>query len=304
MNKNSIKPVEYTQYMPILRAEVVNIHTLLSYFKKTDMDYDNNGNILINFNNETKNTPIIVAHLDNVQNGIREPVMNVSRTRIFGKKTGIGFDDKAGIIAAIELWRRIPERKFRIIFTADEEVGGIGASMLDPRYYSDAAYIIEMDRKGNQDLINNSGGTRLCSEEFASMFDCYGFKRAQGTFTDVNLFKPNAPHVNMVNMSIGYYQPHTDDEYLDIKDFEYIVACVEDFLKNNKETIVDDTPPEPENKPYSGYQYNPHSGYNDVVHCDWCGKEIFDEDKAIYAGDEIFCCEKCLRQAYDFDYKK
>lgn len=306
------KNVVFAKYSQILRAEVVNIHTLLSYFKKADMDYDAYGNILVNFKNETKNTPIVVAHLDNVLSGERQPVMDVSGTRIFGKKTGIGFDDKAGIIAIIELWNRIPEHDFRIIFTSDEEKGGIGAAYLNSSYYQDAAYILELDRRGNKDLINVSGTTRLCSEEFASMFECYGFKRATGTFTDLNVFKPQAPHVNMANLSIGYYNAHTDDEYLMIDDFEYIVSCVEDFLKTHKETIVDDTPPETKqtsqaynnNQSSYGRYKNTYDIYDDDFYCDWCGNQIPDERKAVYLHGEMYCCEKCANEAFEYYNKK
>lgn len=308
MNKDN-KKVNFCQYSSILRAEKVDIHVLLSYFKKTEMDYDSNGNILINFKKETAGTPILVAHLDNVLSGNRIPVMDLSGSTIFGKKTGIGFDDKAGIMAIIEIWRRSKDKQFRIIFTADEEVGGIGATALDSRYYEDAAYIIELDRKGGRDLIDVSGSTRLCSSEFADMFACYGFKKTTGVFTDVNIFKESAPTVNMVNLSIGYYNPHTDNEYLNVKEFEHIVDCVYDFVESHKESIPDDTPIV-ETKTdwdynrysrYSGYDYNKNSKIDESLICDWCGKNITREEDALYENGEIFCCKRCWEQAYMYD---
>lgn len=317
MNKQNTTSVNFAQYSTILRAERVDIHTLLSYFKKTDMDYDMNGNILINFNKDTAGTPILVAHTDNVLSGERIPVMDLSGTTIFGKKAGIGFDDKAGIIAIIEIWRRSKKKDFRIIFTADEEVGGVGATALDKRWYEDAAYIIELDRRGGKDLINVSGTTRLCSNEFAEMFECYGFKKATGTFTDVNVFKECVPSVNMVNLSIGYYNPHTDNEYLNVKEFQYIVDCVADFVESHKEKIIDDTPEISTTQQladtwnhnhygrsrYSGYDsgYGNSYDYNDdYLTCDWCGKTIIDDRDAIQDNGEVFCCKKCWEEAYEF----
>ena len=311
-NKNTTS-VTWGQYNEILRAPKVEIHHLLRHFKKTDMDFDTAGNIFVNFKKETRGTPILVAHLDNVLHGDREPVMDVTGTRLFGKKTGIGFDDKAGIIAIIEIWRRSKTRDFRVIFTADEEVGGLGALAIQPQVYEDAAYIIELDRKGGSDLISNSGGTRLCSKAFASMFYKYGFKDAVGTFTDVNIFKPETPTVNMVNLSIGYYSPHTDNEYLNINEFEHIVDSVFDFVENNKESIIDDepfekyTPSYAENsKLYSsnygksyGSSYERYDGMlsntGNYRECDWCGC-YFDKSTAVY--DEYgqrFCSEECKR---------
>lgn len=305
MSKKDSTVVNFSQYSSILREEVVTIHTLLSYFKKTDMDYDRNGNILINFNKDTAGSPILVAHLDNVLSGEREPVMDLSASTIFGKKNGIGFDDKAGIIGIIEIWRRSKDKQFRIIFTSDEEVGGVGALALDKRYYEDAAYIIELDRRGNNDLINVSGTTRLCSEEFADMFAAYGFKRATGTFTDVNIFKENAPKVNMVNLSIGYYNAHTDNEYLNVRDFQYIVDCVADFIETNRDCIPDETPIDNRVNPLSKEPYatmfqDRFSGFDDQPQCDWCGKNVREED-AIYDGDQIFCCKHCWETAYFYD---
>lgn len=311
MNKNEATVVNFTQYLPILRAETVGMHHLLSYFKKTDMDYDKNGNVFINFNKDTAGTPILVAHLDNVLRGKREPVLDLSGRTIFGRENGIGFDDKAGIIAIVELWRRIKDRNFRIIFTADEEVGGVGAHAIDSSIYSDAAYIIELDRRGSNDLIQTSGCTRLCSDEFASMFSKYGFKKATGTFTDVNVFKPLAPTVNMVNLSIGYYEAHSDDEYLNIKDFQYIVDCVQDFLETHKDYIPDDTPEEKTPSRYGSYYgrgYTRYNSYGTDIHgndyydddwfvCDWCDSVIKDNE-GIQTDLGVFCCEECKKQAY------
>lgn len=309
MNKENIINVNFSQYMNILSAEKVDIHILLSYFKKTDMDYDANGNILINFNEKTKGTPILVAHTDNVLHGERIPVMDLTGSNIIGKKAGIGFDDKAGIIGIIEIWRRSKTKDFRIIFTADEEVGGVGAIALDKRVYEDAAYIIELDRRGGKDLINVSGTTRLCSNEFADMFTCYGFKKETGTFTDVNIFKECTPKINMVNLSIGYYNPHTDNEYLCIKEFNYIVACVADFVETHKEYIPDNTPV---TKPKYNYETNRYGSYgrygsraynDDALICDWCGRSIIREEEAFLYDDEIFCCRKCWEEAYKYDRK-
>lgn len=310
MTKNEATIVNFSQYMPILRAETVGIHHLLSFFKKTDMDYDKNGNIFINFKKETDGTPILVAHLDNVLSGEREPVLDVTGKRMFGRKNGIGFDDKAGIIAIVELWRRIKDRNFRIIFTADEEVGGIGAHAIDPTVYDDAAYIIELDRRGNCDLIQTSGCTRLCSDEFASMFTKYGFKKATGTFTDVNVFKLSAPHVNMVNLSIGYYEAHTNKEYLEINDFQHIVDCVQDFIETHRDCIPDNTPAEPkrqynfddrygrfDNPRYGNHMLDDYDWLDDPLEvCDWCTSTI-DPKNRVENQYGVFCCKECCEAA-------
>ena len=176
--------VNFTEYKQILEAERVSIHDLLTHFKKDNMDYDQWGNIYVNFNKDTKGTPIMVAHTDNVLHGERKPVLTLDGKRIFGGNgVGIGFDDKAGIIGAIEIWKRMKKKGMRLIFTADEEVGGIGASHVPLERIEDAAYIVELDRRGSNDLIQTSGYTRLASDEFAKIWEDLGFKKATGTFT-------------------------------------------------------------------------------------------------------------------------
>ena len=93
----------FNEYSEILEAKEVTIHHLLKHFKKSDLDYDQYGNIFINFKKETKKLPILVAHTDNVLgDGERHPVFSLDGKRLFcANGTGIGFDDKAGIIGII-----------------------------------------------------------------------------------------------------------------------------------------------------------------------------------------------------------
>ena len=264
----------FNEYKEILEAKEVTIHHLLKYFKKSEIDYDAYGNIYINFKKETKKMPILVSHLDNVLGDEdRKPVYSLDGKTIFcANNVGIGFDDKAGIIAIIELWRAMPEHNFRIIFTAEEEVGGIGADYVEASRIDQAQYILELDRKGGKDIIQESGYTRLCSESFAKKWEELGFKRASGTFTDLNKFKPKATKVEMCNLSIGYYNPHQKNEYLNIKEFENVIAKVKQFMLDNAAEVFEDTEEFVEEKRYSGY--SGYAGYpkSNISQCDCCGR--------------------------------
>lgn len=293
--------VNFTEYEQILRAETVTIYDLLKHFKKEDMDYDEWGNVYINFRKETKGTPIMVAHTDNVLRGERKPVLTLDGKRIFGGNgVGIGFDDKAGIICAIEIWKRMHKKGMRIIFTADEEVGGIGARHVPENKLKDAAYIIEMDRRGGNDVIDVSGATRLASYEFVKIWEDLGFKTATGTFTDLNEFKEVAPKVNMVNISCGYYKPHTDDEYLEIAEFEHNVDRIFEMISTHPDVIVDDTPEEPKKYSYAthyGNRYDWESQYdkyyNTCDECAYCGAIVRPHEGECDEEGNVFCDEKC-----------
>lgn len=298
--------INYTEFKEILKADVVTIHHLAKFFKRQEMDFDEHGNVFVGFREETKGLPILVAHTDNVLSGEKEPVFDLNRRCIFGRNHGIGFDDKAGIIAIISLWRHFKEQKFRIIFPADEESGGIGSGAMDSAWYSDAAWILELDRRGNKDFIQESGGERLCSDEFAQKFVDMGFEIANGIFTDVNVFKPNANWINMANISIGYYEPHTDKEYLDTVAFEQIVDKVSQFISADY-TFEDDKPDE---KPsFNSYNYETNGWDNGGVssmpttrHCDNCGG-LCNSSAIIYNQyGERFCCRKCMEEFEDEVY--
>lgn len=278
----------FAEYKKILEAETVTIHDLLGHFKKDLIDYDEYGNIIINHSKDTDKLPVLVAHLDNVLVGEREPVFDIYKRKIYsGKEAGIGFDDKAGIIAIIELWKRIPNAKdkFRIIFTSNEEVGGIGAGQLSTERYKNAQYMVELDRKGARDLIQTSGCTQLCDDRFAELWVKKGFKRAQGTFTDLNVFKGKAHNICMCNLSIGYYNPHTNNEYLDISEFERTITKVQEFIIENEEVEFKDETPEIKTN-YNWFRDT--SVGNDF--CDMCG---YGHGEYYVRKTDMSLCEDC-----------
>lgn len=285
----------FNEYKEILEAPEVTIHHLLKYFKKNELDYDMYGNVFVNFKKDNKKLPILVAHTDNVLgDGERHPVFSLDGKKLFcANNVGIGFDDKAGIIAIIELWKMIPEHNFRIMFTSKEEIGGVGAERIEAERYNQAAYIIELDRRGNKDIIQESGTTRLCSDKFAQKWEELGFKRDFGTFTDLNQFKPKATKTEMCNLSIGYYSAHTKEEYLDVKDFEKIVEKVKAFIIQNKGEVFEDTEEFEEKPKYNWYQnnYRNYSNYNNgmVSECDCCGRHTittWNQEAGMYLCDD------------------
>ena len=293
--------INFNEYMGILEAERVTIHDLIGYFNKEQMDYDEHGNVFVGFNKGNKGSPILVAHMDNVLHGQRVPVLSLDGRYIMSKTAGIGWDDKAGIIANIELFKRM-KGKVRIIFTTDEEVGGVSAGKLDPSRYADAKYMIELDRRDKNDLIQYSGSTRLCSDKFALLIEAEGFKRATGTFTDVNRFKAKMPHIEMCNLSIGYFNAHSDNEYLDIKYFNEIVDKVEHILNTFNDTYVDD---QVDVKKYD-YERNYYGGRawddyfedkDDAKYCENCGCLI--QGKGVRSTAGYLCCDETCADELD-----
>ena len=184
--------------------------------------------------------PCIVAHLDQVQK-VRSRDFQAVETNdvIFGfsinnvQMEGLGADDKNGIWIALKCLQKYDFLK--CAFFVGEEIGCKGSSKADMTFFSDARYVIQCDRKGGKDLIWNIGGfTELCSKEFLSAigFQEFGYKLETGMMTDVEALKDNGLSVSAVNMSCGYYRPHTDEEYTVKSELRNCLAFVEHIIES------------------------------------------------------------------------
>lgn len=192
--------------------------------KECDVFTDRKGNVYIT-KGESDNYPALCAHMDEVHNETGRRVIEVDGI-MFGYslrhkcQVGIGADDKNGIWIALEALKVLPAMK--VVFTVQEEIGCVGASAVDLRFFSDCAYILECDRRGNSDLITSIGYGRLCSQEFEDdvleIAGKYGYSVAKGMMTDVLEFTMRDVGISCVNISCGYYDPHMETEYTVLAD--------------------------------------------------------------------------------------
>lgn len=107
------------------------------------------------------------------------------------------------------------------IVHAGEEIGGIGSSSLvksNPDFLSSLDFAISFDRYGTNSIITHQSCGRCCSESFSedleSILNLNLKSDSTGTYTD------SAEYVGVVsectNISVGYYNQHTQKEYQDI----------------------------------------------------------------------------------------
>ena len=164
---------------------------------------------------------------------------------------GIGADDKNGIWICLKCLEDF--KAVKCAFFVQEEIGCIGSGHADMSFFSDCRFVIQCDRKGNGDMVTQINGMRLCSNEFISAVDPrrYGYKPAQGLATDVAALKRNGLEVSCVNLSCGYYEPHTDNEYTILADLCKCYRFVRHIICCHKETSTHI--PETERKPFPGY---------------------------------------------------
>lgn len=132
------------------------------------------------------------------------------------KQVGIGGDDKCGIIACLELLHRL--KRVKCAFFLDEETGCKGSRSGDLSFFDDARFAIQIDRRNGGDIITSGAGTELCSDDFkrliSSVGEIYGFSPTTGLNTDVVALKERGMNVSAVNLSCGYYNPHSKAEYI------------------------------------------------------------------------------------------
>jgi len=182
---------------------------------------------------------MLLAHLDTVHN---EPVKTICKSgdgNIIMSPQGIGGDDRCGVYAIITAYRKSTVKPW-LLFTCDEECGGKGADAFAtdyinghlPKKLDRIKFLVEIDRKGNKDAVYYD----LDNPEFEAFIEQYGFETDYGSYSDICDVAP-ALGVAAVNLSSGYYQAHTQHEYINRKELEHttqkVIEIVADSLKDD-----------------------------------------------------------------------
>lgn len=221
------------------------IKFLISYLQSLPgvrLGKDSYGNLYA-WKGESETYPCIVAHLDQVQrNHPRDFRAIETRDIIFGYSAnehsfcGLGADDKNGILIAIQAIKQYDCMK--IAFFKEEETGCRGSSRAEMNFFENCRFVIQCDRRGNSDLITNISCTDLCSEKFIQdiTLEKWGYKEETGLMTDVETLKEKGLSVSAINISCGYYNPHTDEEITVKRDLEKCWSLVQHIIEDCTET--------------------------------------------------------------------
>lgn len=164
---------------------------------------------------------MLVAHLDTVHKSTPSIICYSKDGNYMMSPQGIGGDDRCGVYIILTLLAKLPFKPY-VLFTMDEEVGGLGAKAFIDYMMSheipDLKYIVEYDRKGDDDCVFYGCGNR----DFVDFVEGFGFKEAYGTFSDISIIAPEFS-VAAVNLSSGYYNPHTEHEYVSFNDMQRVI---------------------------------------------------------------------------------
>lgn len=175
---------------------------------------------------------MLCAHMDTVH---KKPVSTIwmSDSDCVWSPQGIGGDDRCGIYTI--LMNITSKYKPYILFTENEEIGCIGAGYFVDDIESgrinkddiNINFIIEIDRKGANDSVFYD-----CDNyEFEEYINEFGFKTAFGTCSDISYVAP-ALGVAAVNLSCGYYNQHTLDEFIVLDELYDTINKVRNIVKN------------------------------------------------------------------------
>lgn len=182
---------------------------------------------------------LLVAHMDTVHQERCTDI--VKQDGEWSSPQGIGGDDRCGIFIIMNI---VKELKCSVLLCEDEEKGCIGARKFTKATYTlknvkgddvtfkyintlDVNYMIEFDRKGSNDAVFYS----CDNKEFTNFVtDFTGYKVQWGSLSDISILMPEAK-LAAVNLSCGYYNPHTLKEYVVYDEMMDTVEAAKTLIK-------------------------------------------------------------------------
>ncbi len=198
---------------------------------------DKIGNLYIT-KGQADTYPCIVAHLDQVQR-LHSKDFRAIETEdiIFGYspsnrcQEGLGADDKNGIWVALQCL--IKYEALKIAFFVGEEVGCVGSGAANIEFFRDCRFVIQPDRRGYSDVITQISWESLCSEQFLSDIqpEQFGYNPTDGLMTDIEALRENGLEISCINLSCGYYEPHTDREFTVKSDLKKCLEFVQFIIE-------------------------------------------------------------------------
>jgi len=181
--------------------------------------------------------PCVVCHTDTVHeidtinvveemlpNSHREMKLSLKAYNNEGEPTGIGGDDKCGVFACLELLEEMDVIK--AAFFVSEETGCHGSRYADQSFFSNVGYAIQFDGPENWMITETCFGAKLFDRDGEFFNTCDKIltegmndkkKYMVHPYTDVYALKSKFDF-SCINISIGYYQYHTKNEYVVVED--------------------------------------------------------------------------------------
>ncbi len=200
----------------------------------------------------------------------------------------LGGDDRCGQYIILEALKQLIKSNIKpyVLVTSDEEVGCLGASSFVkamPTNEYDIKFMIELDRRGANDLVyydcdGHEDFMKFCEQST-------GYVHNFGSYSDI-VELMEAWRICGVNVSCGYYNEHTTNEFVIIEEMMNTLHTLVNWLQNvNYEELI--------RYDYEPKQYSYGTGKLDLgVYGTYTTDEI--EDSNGY-GSEYTVCADCGR---------
>lgn len=254
----------------------------------------------------------LVAHMDTVFKAPPEDIFYDKQKNVMWSPDGLGADDRAGIFMIMCIIKA--GYKPHIVFTTDEEIGGLGASALIKKKnpFKDLRFVIQLDRRGTNDCVFYD----CDNPDFVKYIEQFGFVETWGTFSDISYLCP-AWGVAGTNLSVGYKDEHSVSETLHVnawystfekvknilseEDFPFFQYIEVDYKKYYKSMGIT-TGPYGGSKwwdyAYADYPSDEYGYTDDYAHCAYCDTiENTQNMVPVQSRDGTirFACYDCLR---------
>lgn len=209
-----------------------------------DVRSDEFGNLFIT-KGVAEEYPCIVAHLDEVHD-VEERQIVVDGDIIYatdkaGNRVGLGADDKNGVWMTLRLLEMKQTLKVALFVHEEKlngEAGCRGSRACDLSEFDNAQCLLQCDKRGAQEVVAvGKGEITLCEEGFIphDILDIYGYQYTVGGRTDVVALRERGLQKNCCNISCGYYNAHTIEEFTRFSELENalrFVSHVVDYFLN------------------------------------------------------------------------
>ena len=179
-----------------------------------------------------KDKVLLVAHADTYWDSRYENVkLYIDEENHIKRIQGIGGDDRAGCAV---LWL-LKDLGHSLLLVDSEEIGCLGSIWLAEhnkdimdRINSQHSFVVEFDRQGSLDYKCYNVGT----DKFRSYIEeVLGFTEPNKLFASDIVYL--CRDICGVNLSVGFYDEHTEIEYVNLTEWLYLAGLYEDWLSGD-----------------------------------------------------------------------
>ena len=184
----------------------------------------------------------VSAHLDEVHLPCERTIV-VEGDKVYAvdenkNQVGCGADDKNGIWVVINLLRVCPVLKVAL-FVEEEKVGDIagcrGSRACNLSFFDNVRYVLACDRKAASEVVYiGKDNTQLCEKDFIPehILSEFNYQMVEGGKTDVVELKMRGLQIPVCNISCGYYNAHTSEEYTIFSELQHCLRFVKAIIES------------------------------------------------------------------------